>query len=146
MLPRIILLPSIIKMHIPDLEKVFKMKTIAVVGLSLKPERPSHYVSKYMLENNYEIIPVNPGYKMIFDIPCYSSLTEIPFGIDIVNIFRNSKYVSLIIKEAIDIKTRVIWLQDGVFSIEGMQIAKNNNIIYIENDCILRKHRSLNEY
>ena len=128
------------------LEKVFKMKTIAFSGLSPKPERPIHYVSKYMLKNNYEIIPFNPAHKMIFDIPCYSSLTEIPFSIDIVNIFRNSKYVFPIIKEAIDIKAKVIWLQDGVFSIEGMQIAKNNNIIYIENDCILRKHRSLNEF
>ena len=145
MLPRILLLHSIIKMHIPDLEKVFKMKTIAVVGLSLKPERPSHYVSKYMLENNYEIIPVNPGHKMIFDMPCYSSLTRIPHSIDIVNIFRNSKYVFPIIKEAIGIKAKVIWLQDGIISKEGKPMAKNNNMIYIENDCILRKHRSINE-
>ena len=128
-----------------ELTKVFKMKTIAVVGLSPKPERPSHYVSKYMLENNYEIIPVNPGHKMIFDIPCYSSLTKIPHSIDIVNIFRNSKYVLPIINEAIDIKAKVIWLQDGVVSREGKQMAENNNIIYIENDCILRKHRRMNE-
>ena len=132
-------------MQYPDLEKVFKMKSIAVVGLSPNPKRPSHYVSKYMLENNYEIIPVNPSPKMIFDIPCYSSLTEIPFSIDIVNIFRNSKYVFPIIKEAIGIKAKVIWLQDAVVSREGKKIAKNNNIIYIENDCILRKHMSINE-
>ena len=132
-------------MHKSDLEKVFKMRTIAVVGLSPKPERPSHYVSKYMLENNYEIIPVNPGQKMIFDMHCYSSLTEIPFRIDIVNVFRNSKYVFPIIKEAIDIKSKVIWLQGDIISIEGRKIAKNNNILYIENDCILRKHRSKNE-
>ena len=132
-------------MRFSNLEKVFKMKTIAVVGLSPKPGRPSHYVSKYMLENNYEIIPVNPGHKMIFDMPCYSSLTEIPFSIDIVNIFRNSKYVFPIIKEAIDIKAKVIWLQDEVVSIEGKKIAKNNNIIYIENDCILRRHRRFYE-
>ena len=75
------------------IKKILKMKSIAVVGISPKPERPSHYVSKYMLENNYEIIPVNPGHKMIFDMPCYSSLTKIPHSIDIVNIFRNSKYV-----------------------------------------------------
>ena len=133
-------------MQYPDLEKVFKMKSIAVVGLSPNPKRPSHYVSKYMLENNYEIIPVNPGHKMIFDMPCYSSLAEIPLSIDIVNIFRNSKYVLPIIKEAINIKAKVIWLQDEVVSIEGKKMANNNNIIYIENDCILRRHRSLNEF
>ena len=133
-------------MKYPDLKKVFKLKTIAVVGLSPKLERPSHYVSKYMLENNYKIIPVNPGHKMIFNMPCQPCLAEIPFSIDIVNIFRNSKYVLPIIKEAIDIKPKVIWLQDEVVSIEGKKIAQNNNIIYIENDCILRRHRSLNEF
>ena len=124
-------------------KKIFKMKTIAVVGLSPKPERPSHYVSKYMLENNYEIIPVNPVHKMIFDMPCYSSLSEIPFRIDIVNIFRNSKYVLPIIKDALFIKSKVIWLQDGIESDEGKILAQKSGVKFVFNDCILRRHRSL---
>ena len=127
------------------LKKIFKMKKIAVVGLSPNPERPSNYVSKYMLENSYEIIPVNPFQKIIFDRPCYSSVRKIPFNIDIVNIFRNSKYVLPIIKEAIGVKAKVIWLQDGVVSRKGKQMAKDSNLIYIENDCLLRQHRRLNE-
>ena len=71
---------------------IFYFIDIAVVGLSPNPSRPSNYVSKYMLENGYNIIPVNPGHKSIFDIECFSSLDRIPHSIDIVNVFRNSKY------------------------------------------------------
>ena len=127
------------------LKKIFKMNKIAVVGLSPNSERPSNYVSKYMLENNYKIIPVNPSQIIILDRPCFPSLRAIPFSIDVVNIFRNSKYVLPIIREAIYIKAKVIWLQDGIFSSQGKQMAKESNIIYIENDCVLRQHRSINE-
>ena len=86
---------------------IFSFKDIAVVGLSPNPARPSNYVSKYMRENGYNIIPVNPGHKSIFDIECYPSLNRIPHSIEIVNVFRNSKYVLPIIKEALFIKSKV---------------------------------------
>ena len=122
---------------------IFSFKDIAVVGLSPKPSRPSNYVSKYMLENGYNIIPVNPGHKSIFDIECFSSLDRIPYSIDIVNVFRNSKYVLPIIKDALLIKSKVIWLQDGVESNEGKILALKSGIKFVSNDCILRRHRSL---
>ena len=124
-------------------ENIFALKRIAVVGLSPKANRPSNYVSKYMLENGYDIIPVNPGHNTIFGIPCYSSLKKIPFSIDIVNVFRNSKFALEIVIEAIDIGTKVIWLQDGVESIPAQKIAKDNNIRFVMNDCILRRHRTI---
>ena len=122
---------------------IFSSKNIAVVGLSPDPARPSNYVSKYMLENGYNIIPVNPGYKSIFDIECFSSLDKIPHSIDIVNVFRNSKYVLQIIKDALFIKSKVIWLQDGVESNEGKILALKSGVKFVSNDCILRRHRSL---
>ena len=122
---------------------IFSFKDIAVVGLSPNPSRPSNYVSKYMLENGYNIIPVNPGQKSIFDIECFSSLDRIPHSIDIVNVFRNSKYVLPIIKDALLIKSKVIWLQDGVESNEGKILALKSGIKFVSNDCILRRHRSL---
>ena len=122
---------------------IFYFKNIAVVGLSPNPARPSNYVSKYMLENGYNIIPVNPGHKSIFDIKCFSSLGRIPYSIDIVNVFRNSKYVLPIIKDALFIKSKVIWLQDGVESNEGKILALKSGIKFVSNDCILRRHRSL---
>jgi len=122
---------------------IFSFKNIAVVGLSPKPVRPSNYVSKYMLENGYNIIPVNPGYKSIFNIECFPSLDSIPYSIDIVNVFRNSKYVLPIIKDALFIKSKVIWLQDGVESNEGKILALKSGVKFVSNDCILRRHRSL---
>mgnify|MGYP001373961573 FL=1 len=122
---------------------IFSFKNIAVVGLSPNSARPSNYVSKYMLENGYNIIPVNPGYKSIFNIECFPSLDSIPYSIDIVNVFRNSKYVLPIIKDALFIKSKVIWLQDGVESNEGKILALKSGVKFVSNDCILRRHRSL---
>ena len=128
------------------ISKILSMKIIAVVGMSPNPERPSHFVSKYMFNNGFKIIPVNPGQKEILGLKCYPALEHIKYEVDIVNVFRNSDYATPIIQEAISIKAKAIWLQDGIVSIEGRQMAKNNNIIYIENDCILRRHRSINEF
>ena len=122
---------------------IFSFKNIAVVGLSPNPVRPSNYVSKYMLENGYNIIPVNPGYKSIFNLECFPSLDSIPYSIDIVNVFRNSKYVLPIIKDALFMKSKVIWLQDGVESNEGKILAQKSGVKFVSNDCILRRHRSL---
>ena len=122
---------------------IFSLKNIAVVGLSPNPARSSNYVSKYMLENDYNIIPVNPGHKSIFDIVCFSSLDKIPHSIDIVNVFRNSKYVLPIIKDTLSIKSKVIWLQNGVESDEGKILALKSGVKFVSNDCILRRHRSL---
>ena len=122
---------------------IFELKNIAVVGLSPNPSRPSNYVSKYMLENGYNIVPVNPGHKSILNIECFPSLNSIPYFIDIVNVFRNTKYVLPIIKDALFIKSKVIWLQDGIESNEGRILAQKSSVKFISNDCILRRHRSL---
>ena len=126
------------------IKKIFNLKTIAVVGMSPKPERPSHYVSMYMSNNGYEIIPVNPGQIMINGKECYSKLTEIPHKVDIVNIFRRSEYVLPIIRDAIKIESKAIWLQDGVFSEKGSLIAKEAGIMFVMNDCLLRRHQEVN--
>jgi hypothetical protein len=123
------------------IRKVFTMKTIAVVGMSPKPERPSNYVSLYMSQNGYDIIPVNPGHDSIMGKSSYSSLLDIKENIDIVNVFRRSEYVLPIIHDAVSIQAKAIWLQDGVISEEGEKIAKENEILYIMDDCLLRRHR-----
>ena len=123
------------------IRKIFTMKTIAVVGMSPKPERPSHYVSLYMSQNGYDIIPVNPGHDSIIGKSSYSSLLDIKENIDIVNVFRRSEYVLPIINDAVSIKAKAVWLQDGVFSKEGEKIAMENKMLFIMNDCLLRRHR-----
>ena len=123
------------------IREIFTLKTIAVVGMSPNPERPSHYVSLYMSQNGYDIIPVNPGYDSIMGKSSYSSLLDIKENIDIVNVFRRSEYVLPIIHDAVSIQAKAIWLQDGVISEEGEKIAKENEILYIMDDCLLRRHR-----
>ena len=123
------------------ISKIFAMKTIAVVGMSPRPERPSHYISQYMSENGYNIIPVNPGHSQILHRKSYPTILDIGEPIDIVNVFRRSEYVLPIIKDAIKINANAIWLQDGVISREGEKLAKENDILFIMNDCLLRRHR-----
>ncbi len=122
------------------ISKIFAMKTIAVVGMSPRPERPSHYVSQYMSENGYNIIPVNPGHSQILHRKTYPTILDIGEPIDIVNVFRRSEYVLPIIKDAIKINVNAIWLQDGIISHEGEKLAKKNDILFIMNDCLLRRH------
>ena len=113
------------------ISKIFAMKTIAVVGMSPRPERPSHYVSQYMSENGYSIIPVNPGHSQILDRKSYPTKLDIGEPIDIVNVFRRSEYVLPIIKDAIKINANAIWLQDGVISHEGEKLAKEKDILFL---------------
>lgn len=126
-----------------DIKEIFSMQTIAVVGMSPKPERPSHYVSMYMKEQGYNIIPVNPGHNEISGIKCYSSLEEIIEPVDIVDVFRRSEYVVPIAESAINIKAKALWLQDGVINHEAAELASKSGLIVIMDDCMLRKHREI---
>ena len=125
-------------------ESILKMKIIAVVGISANSQRPSNYVSDYMKKNGYKIIPVNPFQDNILNETSFPNLLNIPFPVDVVNVFRRSEFVLPIIKDAIKIKAKAIWLQDGVISEEGAELAAEAKLLFIMNDCLLRKHRKFN--
>jgi len=122
-------------------ESILKMKIIAVVGISANSQRPSNYVSEYMKKNGYKIIPVNPLHDNILNETSFPNLLNIPYPVDIVNVFRRSEFVLPIIKDAIKIKAKAIWLQDGVISEEGAELAAEAKLLFIMNDCLLRKHQ-----
>jgi len=126
-----------------DIKEIFSMQTIAVVGMSPKPERPSHYVSMYMKEQGYNIIPVNPGQDEIAGIKCYPSLKEISEPVDVVDVFRRSEYILPIAESAINIKAKALWLQDGVINHEAAELANNSGLIVVMDDCMLRRHRQI---
>ena len=128
---------------IETINKIFTMRSIAVVGMSPKPQRPSHYVALYLKENGYNIIPVNPGHSEIAGMKSYSNLLEIPSKVDIVDVFRRSEHVVPIVKEAIKINAKAIWLQDGVINEEAAQFATSKNLLFVMNDCMLRRHHQL---
>ena len=125
------------------IKKILKLKTIAVVGFSPKIERPSNFVSKYMKDNGYKIIPVNPTQKKIGTLQYFPNLESINEKVDIVNIFRKNEYVPEIVESAITIGTKAIWMQDSVYHIESATKAKNAGILVIMNDCLLRQHKRL---
>ena len=125
-------------------ESILKMKIIAVVGISANSQRPSNYVSDYMKKNGYKIIPVNPFHDNILNETSFPNLLNIPYPVDVVNVFRRSEFVLTIIKDAIKIKAKAIWLQDGVISEEGAELAAEAKLLFIMNDCLLRKHREFN--
>ena len=128
---------------IETINKIFTMRSIAVVGMSPKPQRPSHYVALYLKENGYNIIPVNPGHSEIAGMKSYSNLLEIPSKVDIVDVFRRSEHVVPIVKEAIKINAKAIWLQDGVINEKAEQVAASKNLLFVMNDCMLRRHHQL---
>ena len=125
------------------MNQIFQMKTIAVVGMSPKPERPSHYVGIYLIESGYEIIPVNPGHKEIAGIVSYPSLLDIPNKVDVVNVFRRSEHTLFIAEAAIEIGAKALWLQDGVYNKEAGQIAEDAGLLVVMNDCMLRRHSQI---
>ena len=115
--------------------------TIAVVGLSLKPERPSNQVARYMLVVGYHIIPVNPGHHQILNQPCYPDLLSVPGKIDIVNIFRRSEQVLPVVQDAITKKAKVIWMQEGIVNEEAAKLAKEQGLFVIMDRCIKVDHQ-----
>jgi predicted CoA-binding protein len=130
-------------MTIPEILSTFK--TIAVVGLSDKPEKPSHSVSKYMLEAGYTIIPVNPMHEQVFGLKCYPNLSSLPdevkASIEIVNVFRNPSDVPPIVDEAIQIGAKVIWLQLGITHEASAEKARLSGLEVVQNRCILVEHQ-----
>ena len=120
-----------------------KYKTIAVVGLSPKENRPSHGVSKYMQSHGYKIYPVNPTIKEILGEKSYPDLKSIPDKIDIVDVFRDPAFVVEVAKDAVLIGAKVLWLQEGVINNEAAEIAKKAGLKVVMNKCILKEHRKL---
>lgn len=116
------------------------MRVIAVVGLSPKSERPSHYVSEYLKEHGYTIVPVNPGQKNLLGEVCWPSVADIPFPVDVVAVFRRPEEALTPILEAIAKKAKAVWLQDGVYHEEGERLAREAGLLVVSNDCLMRRH------
>lgn len=128
-------------MKSPDLKKLFKEnKVIAVVGLSPNPARDSHRVALYMQRQGYRIIPVNPTVDEVLGERSYPNLTAIPEKVDVVDVFRRPEEVVPIAKEAVAIKAKVLWLQDGVVNHEAAAIAEQGGLDVVMDDCMLRQH------
>ncbi|WP_222424961.1 CoA-binding protein [Candidatus Nitrosocosmicus arcticus] len=127
-----------------ELKRIYSLKNIAVVGMSPTEGKPSNYVPKYLIERGYNIIPVNPIYEEILGNKSYPKVSDIPYHVDIVDIFRKSEDVLPVVQDAI-LKNgiKVIWMQLGIHNKEAKEIAEKKDIGVIYNRCILKEHQRL---
>ena len=127
-----------------DIRKIYSLKNIAVVGMSKNPDKAAHYVPKYLIDNGYNVIPVNPTTPEILDRKCYPSLLDVAEPVDVVDVFRPSDQVLPVIEEAIKIKPKVIWLQEGIHNESAENLARKAGIpVVVFNRCMLAEHQRL---
>ena len=115
-------------------------RTVAIVGLSKDPLRPSNFIGFYLKRHGYKIVPVNPREREILGERSYPSLTDIPFPVDIVDVFRRPDAVPDIAREAVAIGAKALWLQFGVISPEGARIATDGGLVVIMDRCMKVEH------
>src|SRR5512134_2745554 len=114
-------------------------KTVAVVGLSEKPDRPSHGVAGYLKARGYRIIPVNPALTEVLGEKAYASLADVPFPVDLVDVFRNPAAVPPVAEEAIRARARFFWMQEGVVSEEARRTLERSGIPVVMDRCIKKE-------
>jgi predicted CoA-binding protein len=118
-----------------------KCKTIAVVGLSSNPMRPSHEVSEYMQRAGYRIIPVNPNETEVLGERSYARLEDVPEGVDVVSVFRRTEEVPPVVESAIRVGAKVVWMQLGIEHEEAAEKARAAGLAVVEDACILIEHK-----
>jgi uncharacterized protein len=116
-------------------------RTIVVVGASSLEEKPSHWVSEYMIEQGYRVIPVNPDETEVFGVPCHPDLASVPEPVEFVNVFRRPQYCADVVRDAIEAGAKVVWLQQGIVSDEARRLAEAAGITFIQDRCVLQEHR-----
>jgi predicted CoA-binding protein len=122
-------------------EKILRSaRTIAVVGLSANPRRPSHGVARYLQRVGYRIIPVNPNVAEVLGERAYPTLSALPSPVDVVEVFRRSEFAGAIIDEAIAIGAGAVWLQDGVVDEVAAKRARAAGLDVVMDDCMMRRH------
>ena len=118
-------------------------RTIAVVGASHDPTRAGHYIPEYLQRQGYRIIPVNPNLDEVLGEKCYASLAEIPETVDCVEVFRRPEYTPDVVRQAIDIGAKSVWLQLGIVNDEARRLAEEAGLDFVQDECMGPQHRRL---
>jgi len=116
-------------------------RTIVVVGASSNPEKPAHYVPAYMIEHGYRVIPVNPEEREVFGVPSYPDLGSVPEPVEFVDVFRRAEHCPDVVRAAIAVGAKVVWLQLGIVSDEARRLAAAAGITFVQDRCLLQEHR-----
>ena len=127
-----------------EIKKILtESKTIAVVGLSPREDRPSYRVASYLKSKGYRIIPVNPNAQEILGEKSYPDLRSIPGNIDVVDIFRKSEDVPPVVDEAIQAGAKTVWMQEDIVNEPAAQKARSAGLLVVMDRCMLKEHRKL---
>jgi hypothetical protein len=126
-----------------EIRDILTLKRVAVIGMSKNEHKAAHYVPKYLSENGFSIIPVNPNADEILGKKCYNTISDIDDDVDIIDVFRPSELVLPVVEEAIKKNPKVIWLQEGIHNLEAEKIAQENGIKIVFNRCMLAEHQRL---
>ena len=126
-----------------SIRAIFDLKTIAVVGISDNPERPSNFVAKFLEEHGYNIVPVNPNLSEWEGKKCYPDLMSIPVNVDIVDIFRRPEAIPPIVDEAIAKKAKVVWMQEGIVNEDAAAKARDAGIEVVMDRCMKKEYIKL---
>ena len=131
--------------HLPsDIRKILELKNIAVVGMSNTEGKPANFVPQYLIENGYNVIPVNPTTTEVLGRKTYPKVSDVPEQVDIVDIFRRSEDVPPVVDDAIKKKgIKVIWMQSGIYNKDAERKAKENGIDVVYNRCMKVEHSVL---
>lgn len=124
-------------------KEILKYKTIAVVGCSTNPEKPPHYIPKYLKEQGYKIMPINPSADEILGEKAYPSLAEVPDEIDVVLIYRPGEETPEIVKHAIEKGAKAVWMPEGIKNEEAAKLAKDAGLLVVMDKCIKCTHEGL---
>ena len=126
-----------------EIIEILNLKKVVVIGMSKHQEKAAHFVPKYLSENGFDIIPVNPNSDEILNKKCYKEINDIKDDIDIVDVFRPSEDLLPFVKDAIKKNPKVIWLQEGIHNEEAENLATANGIDVVFNRCMLAEHQRL---
>jgi uncharacterized protein len=118
---------------------------VAMVGVSTSPEKPSNIVFKYLIEQGYNVIPVNPTIDKVLGKRCYASLTAISEKVEVVDIFRRSEDVPPIVDEAIKIGAKAVWMQEGIINNSAADKAQSAGLLVVMDKCMRKEHIRLTQ-
>lgn len=130
-------------MNITPQQLLQDTKSIALVGISVKEDRPSNRVAKYLIDAGYELFFVNPQYTEVLGRPCYPSLSDLPQKVDMVDVFRRSEDCLPVAEEAVKIGAKSLWLQQGITNADCKKLAEANGLIYVEDLCTKIEHAAI---
>ena len=125
------------------IKQILTLKKVGVVGISRHSAKAAHFVPKYLSEQGFDIIPINPNADKILGKKCYPDISSVEHSIDIIDVFRPSDQVLSVVQEAIKKNPQVIWLQEGIHNLEAEELAREHGIDVVFNRCMLAEHQRL---